>query len=223
LGQAVQLWGQSFQVVGVSARVDEASLGDEGRPAFFLSADQFPQDGLRVAIRTAGDDPLAVAAAVRTAIRDQDPDIALTDVQTMNARVDGTLAQPRFRTGLVSAFALVGLILAAVGLYGVLAYLVMLRRHEIGIRMAVGADAGAVLRLVLLEGTRMVGAGLLLGLLGGCAVSLALRGLLFGVSPTDPVAMCGSAFVLLGAAALAALLPALRAVRVSPLEALRAE
>jgi ABC-type antimicrobial peptide transport system permease subunit len=164
-----------------------------------------------------------VAAAVRTAIRDQDPDIALTDVQTMNARVDGTLAQPRFRTGLVSAFALVGLILAAVGLYGVLAYLVMLRRHEIGIRMAVGADAGAVLRLVLLEGTRMVGAGLLLGLLGGCAVSLALRGLLFGVSPTDPVAMCGSALVLLGAAALAALLPALRAVRVSPLEALRAE
>lgn len=223
LGQPVQLWGQAFQVVGVSARVDEAGLGNEGLPAFFVSAHQFPQSSLRVALRSSGEDPLAVAGALRNALVGEDRDITLTDVQTMDARIDGTLAQPRFRTGLVAAFALVGLALAAVGLYGVLAYLVALRRHEIGIRMAVGADAGAVLRLVMSEGMRMVGAGMLLGLAGGGVAAALLRGLIVGVSPADPLALGGSAFVLLTAATAAALLPALRAVRVSPLEALRSE
>jgi len=223
LGQPVTLWDRPFRVVGVAARVDEAGLGDEGRPPFFISADQFPQDGLRVAIRTAGEDPLTVAATVRSALQEEDPDIALSEVQTMDARIGATLAQPRFRTGLVSAFALVGLVLAAVGLYGVLAYLVTLRRHEIGIRMAVGADRGAVLALIMLEGMRMVGVGVVLGLLAGVGVSVVIRGLLFGVSPADPLSLAGSALVLLAAASAAAFLPAVRAVRVNPLEALRAE
>lgn len=223
LGQIVLLWGQSFRVVGVSSKVDEAGLGNEGRPAFFLSAGQFPQESLRVAIRTAGADPLAVAGAVRAALVEQDPDIALSELQTMDARVGRTLAQPRFRTGLVSTFALVGLLLAAVGLYGVLAYLVTLRRHEIGIRVAVGAGRKAVLGLILGEGARMVGVGVALGLSLGFGVSLLLRGLLFGVSPADPFSLGASTLVLLVAAAAAAFLPALRALNVSPLEALRAE
>jgi len=223
LGQPVILWGQPFRVVGVSARVDEAGLGDEGRPAFFLSADQVPQEGLRVAIRTAGADPLAVAGAVRAALREQDPDITLSQIQTMDDRIGATLAQPRFRTGMVSAFALVGLLLAAVGLYGVLAYLVTLRRHEIGIRMAVGAGRNAVLGLIVIEGMRMVGVGIALGLALGAGVSVLLRGLLFGVAPADPLSLGGSTLVLLVAAMAAALVPALRAVRVNPLEALRAE
>jgi len=144
-------------------------------------------------------------------------------VQTMDARIGATLAQPRFRTGLVSVFALVGLALAAVGLYGVLAYLVTLRRHEIGIRMAVGADRGAVLGLIMLEGMRMVGAGVVLGLAAGAGVSVLIRGLLFGVSPADPVSLAGSTLVLLAVASAAAFLPAVRAVRVNPLEALRAD
>lgn len=115
LGQSVRLWGQAFQVVGVSPPMDEAGLGNEGLPAFFLSADQFPQNALRVALRTSGEDPLAVAGAARSALREEDPDITLTDVQTMDARIEGTLAQPCFRTGLVAAFALVGLALAAMG------------------------------------------------------------------------------------------------------------
>jgi len=207
----------------VSAKVDEAGLGNEGRPAFFVSTDQFPQEGLRVAIRTAGEDPLAVATAVRSALHEEDPDIAVAEVQTMDARIGATLAQPRFRTGLVSVFALVGLALAAVGLYGVLAYLVTLRRHEIGIRMAVGADRGAVLGLIMLEGMRMVGAGVVLGLAAGAGVSVLIRGLLFGVSPADPVSLAGSTLVLLAVASAAAFLPAVRAVRVNPLEALRAD
>ncbi len=223
LGQPVTLWDRPFRVVGVSAKVDEAGLGNEGRPAFFVSTDQFPQEGLRVAIRTAGEDPLAVATSVRSALHEEDPDIAVAEVQTMDARIGSTLAQPRFRTGLVSVFALVGLALAAVGLYGVLAYLVTLRRHEIGIRMAVGADRGVVLRLIMLEGMRMVGAGVILGLIAGAGVSVLIRGLLFGVSPADPVSLAGSTLVLLAVASAAAFLPAVRAVRVNLLEALRAD
>jgi len=223
LGQPVTLWGQPFEVVGVSTRVDEAGLGDEGRPAFFLSIDQFPQEGLRVAIRTSGTDPLTVAGAVRAALREEDPDIALSEVQTMDARIGMTLAQPRFRTGMVSAFALVGLLLAAVGLYGVLAYLVTLRQHEIGIRMAVGAGGRAVLGLIVTEGMRLVGVGIALGLALGAGVSVFLRGLLVGVTPADPLSLGLSTVVLLAAATAAGLVPALRAVRVDPLSALRAE
>ncbi|MGD2070804.1 MAG: permease, partial [Gemmatimonadota bacterium] len=217
------LWDQPFRVVGVSAPVDEAGLGNEGRPAFFVSAEQFPLAGLRVAIRTAGGDPLSVAAALRAALQEEDPDIALSQVQTMDARISAGLAQPRFRTALVGVFALVGLLLAAVGLYGVLAYLVTLRRHEIGVRVAVGADRRAVVRMVMLEGLELVGIGVALGLVGGAVVAGLARGMLFGVSPVDPVALVGSTLVLLAAGGMAALLPALRAVRVSPLEALRAE
>jgi predicted permease len=223
LGQPVFLWGQAFTVVGVSSPVDEAGLGNEGRPAFFISADQFPQERLRIALRTAGIDPLAMVGAVREALRDQDPDIALSEIQTMDARIGATLAQPRFRTGIVGAFALVGLLLAVVGLYGVLAYLVTLRRHEIGIRMAVGAGRNAVLGLIVAEGMRMVGVGIAAGLILGVGVSLFLRGLLFGVAPADPVSLGGSTLVLVLAAAAAAILPAVKAVRVNPLEALRVE
>ncbi|MGD8361587.1 MAG: hypothetical protein PVJ04_09160 [Gemmatimonadota bacterium] len=164
-----------------------------------------------------------MAGSVRGALREQDPDITLSELQTMDARIGATLAQPRFRTGMVSVFALVGLLLAAVGLYGVLAYLVTLRNHEIGIRMAVGADRRAVLGLILAEGMKMVGVGVGVGLVLGAGVSAFLRGFLFGVAPADPLSMGGSTLVLLLAAMAAALVPALRAVRVNPLEALRAE
>jgi putative ABC transport system permease protein len=223
LGQPVTLWDQPFQVVGVAASVDEAGLGDEGLPAFFLSTTQFPQSGLRVMVRTAGPDPMAVAGALRMALAELDSDIAVAGFQTMDARVQGSVAQPRFRTFLVVAFAMVALLLAAFGLYGVLAYLVSQRSHEIGIRVAVGAANGDVVRLVVGQGMRMVGLGLVLGLVGGGTVAVVLRGLLFEVGPADPMTFAGTSLLLGAVALLASLVPAARAVRVDPLEALRAE
>ena len=193
------------------------------RPVFFVANSQYPQTSLRLMVRVAGQDPVALTGAIRSALKEVDPDIALTMVQTMEAGISGTLAQPRFQTALVGAFALVGLLLAAFGLYGVLAYLVTRRQHEIGIRLAIGAGGGDVLRLVLRQGMQMVVLGAVVGLAGGAGASVLLRRLLVGVSTADPLAMGGSALVLLAVALLASLIPASRAVRTDPLQALRAE
>jgi ABC-type antimicrobial peptide transport system permease subunit len=143
--------------------------------------------------------------------------------QTMEAGISGSLSQPRFQTFLVGTFALVGLLLAAFGLYGVLAFLVAQRQHEIGIRMAIGAHGGDVLGLILRQGMKMVLAGAILGLIGGGVASVLLQGLLSGISPADPVAMLGSTGVLAVVAMVASLIPATKAVRTDPLKALRSE
>jgi hypothetical protein len=223
VGQMVMLWGAAFEVVGVAGPVAESGLGVDGRPTFYISAKQFPLRGLQLMVRTAGVEPLAVAPVLRRAMGEMDPDISLAAIQTMEARISGTLSQPRFRTGLVGAFALAGLLLAAFGLYGVLAFLVTRRRHEIGIRMAVGARTGDVVGLVLRRGLALVGAGAAIGIIGGGIASISLRSLLFAVSPADPLTLFGSTLVLLTVAVGASLLPALRAAKVDPLESLRAE
>ena len=143
--------------------------------------------------------------------------------QILEAGISGSLSQPRFQTFLVGTFALVGLLLAAFGLYGVLAYLVAQRQHEIGIRMAIGAHGGDVLGLILRQGMKMVLAGATLGLIGGGVPSVLLQGLLSGISPADPVAMLGSTGLLAVVAMVASLIPATKAVRTDPLKALRSE
>jgi hypothetical protein len=223
LGSMVILWGMPFEVVGVSATVAESGLGVVGRPTFFISSNQFPQPGLQLMVRTLGDDPLATSGVLRQALREMDPDISLSSFQTMETRISGTLSQPRFRTTLVGAFALAGLLLAAFGLYGILAFLVARRRHEIGIRMAVGARTGNVVGMVLRSGLALVGIGVVVGVLGGGVVSFSLQSLLFGVSLFDPLTLGGSVVVLLVVAVGASLLPAWRAAKIDPLESLRAE
>jgi predicted permease len=223
LGQPVNLWGRPFQVVGVSADVAEEGLGVQSRPTFYLPMAQLPGASLQLVFRTAGEDPLAVAGSVREALRELDRDIALSDMQTMEDRIGATLSQPRFRTALVGSFALVGLLMAAFGLYGVLAYLVTRRGHEIGIRMAVGARNGDVVGLVLKEGLTMVGVGAALGLMVGGGASVLLRNLLFGVSPADPLTLGGASLLLLGVALVASLVPARKALGTDPLKALRSE
>lgn len=224
LGQVVTHWGLPFEVVGVSSDVAEAGLGVSlTRPAFFVAHAQYPQESMQLVVRVAGPDPVAATASVRAALLETDPDIALSGVQTMEAGISGTLAQNRFQTALVGAFALVGLLLAAFGLYGVLSYLVSQRQQEIGIRMAVGAQGRDVLGLVLRQGMQMVLAGSIIGLVGGGAASVVFRRLLVGISPADPVALVGSFVVLGTVAGIASFVPAMKAVRTDPLKALRAE
>ena len=223
LGRRIIFWGSPWEVVGVAADVSEASLGAAGRPAFFVSTNQVPQARLQVVLRARGVEPLGLVNGLREDLRQADPDITLSSLQTMEARISNTLTQPRFRTRLVGGFAIVGLLLAAFGLYGVLAFLVARRRHEIGIRIAVGAGAGSVMVLILRHGLSLVGKGAFVGLLGGIGVAFLLQRLLFGVPIVDPLTMLGATALVVCAGLTASVFPAWRAVQVDPLESLRAE
>ncbi len=223
VGGEITLWGTSFQVIGVAADISEQGPGRVGRPPYFVSLNQVPAASLSLMVRTANIGPLEVVAGIREALREVDPDIALTGVRTMEARMSDTMAQPRFRMTLVGAFALAGLLLAAFGLYGVLAFFVAQRRSEIGIRMAVGAGQSSVVGLVLKHGLSLVGIGAALGVLGGAIAGVSLQSLLFGVSLADPFTLGGASFVLFFVALTSSGLPAWKASRVDPLESLRVE
>jgi len=206
---------------GVTAIVNEK---------FFIPHTQWPVvtaggDPIRsvfVVARTAGD-PMQVAGAVRREIGQMDASVPVADVRTMQEVVAAALATPRLTGFLLGAFAALALALAAVGLYGVLAYLVSQRTQEIGIRLALGADRSAVLAMVLRHGLSLAGAGVVIGLMGALALTRLMQGLLYDVRPTDPITFAAVTAVLLLVALTASVLPALRAVRVSPTVALRTE
>jgi len=141
----------------------------------------------------------------------------------MRQRVSQMEARPRFDAALVGLFAALGLLLAAIGIYGVIAFLVTQRTQEIGVRMALGAGTGDVLRLIAGKGVLLIGSGSVLGVAAALALSRLLRGLLFGVAPNDPVTLCAAAGLLLAVALLATLIPARAATRVDPMVALRWE
>jgi putative ABC transport system permease protein len=145
----------------------------------------------------------------------------VVELQPVSALVEQSVAQPRFRTLLLSTFALTSVCLAAVGIFGVLSYLVSERTREIGIRMALGARPRTIFRDVLVQGGLLVAAGSVLGLAAGAALSRWIRGLLFEVSPADPVTLTAAALALAAVALVAALIPARRATRVNPATALR--
>lgn len=152
-----------------------------------------------------------------------DRDLPVYDVGTMDELLAESVGEPRFRTLLLTLFAAVGLLLAAVGIYGVMAYSVSQRTREIGLRMAMGAGRGSVLRRVLGEGLRLTIAGLAIGLAGALALTRSLSSLLFGISPTDPATFAVVAVVLTGVALAGSYVPARRAALVDPMEALRYE
>jgi putative ABC transport system permease protein len=221
LGAPVALDGDTATVVGVLDQPRFYDVRADDRGQLFLPNTWSPRFGLMLALRVARGEPLELAATVRSVVAELDPSLAVSEVRTLEQIVDGALREERLNLGLVVAFALAALLLAALGIYGVVANTVVRRRGEIGLRMALGARSGEVARMILGQGLRLVLGGLALGLLGAWAGSRFLAALLYGVEPRDPLTFLSVATVLLGVGSLAAWLPARRATRVDPAETLR--
>jgi predicted permease len=216
-------------VVGVVADVRSQDMSQPADPEFYLPLGQAPhsawnwiQRSMTVAARGTVD-PMRLVPGMRQAVRAVDPMVPLYEVGTMDDRITRSLAQARFSTALLTAFGAVALLLAAIGVFGVISYGVSQRTQEIGVRVALGADQGDVVRLIVRHGARLAGAGLVIGL-GGALIATRLLGtLLYQVSPTDPPTFVVGATVLGACALMAAALPAVRAARLDPATALRAE
>jgi predicted permease len=209
-------------VVGVVGDTRVEGPAQAAYPQVYAPLAQETYPSVYTVVRTAGD-PTALVPVVRAAVRDADPSLPVYDVATMDEWLSRAVAQPRLGTTLLAVFAAVALALAAVGIYGLIAYTVAQRTREIGVRMALGARPGEVLRMVVAEGMRPALAGMVLRVLGAWAASRVIGSLLFGITATDPPAFLAAALFLAGAAALAAYVPARRASRLDPAIALRAE
>jgi putative ABC transport system permease protein len=212
--------GSAREVVGIVADVRASAIADAAMPALYIPFAQRPVTNLTLAVRTGGN-PTRLANPIRAAVRGLDPDQPVSSIVPMSDIVAASVQQPRDRTTLIGVFALVALLLAAIGVYGVMAYGVTERTREIGVRVALGADAGDVVKLIIRGALGMTLVGIVLGLAGGFMASRVLASLLFGVGATDLPTFVGAAVVILGAAALASWLPARRASRVDPAVALR--
>jgi putative ABC transport system permease protein len=192
------------------------------QPDFYTPYTQFTYASRMVLVRTAGD-PAGVVNAIRAVVRSVDPDLPLFDVQMLRERLGGSWSKQRFNALLLGGFAAVALLLAASGIYGVVAYAVSQRTREMGIRLALGATPGGVLRLVVREGMALPLAGMAVGLVASLGLVRVLRASLYEVSPTDPGVIGVTLGLMLVVALIACVVPGRRATRADPLEALRAE
>ncbi|HLN58437.1 MAG TPA: ABC transporter permease [Thermoanaerobaculia bacterium] len=208
------------EIVGVVADVRRDGLGVVSRPEMYVPFAQEPWWAAYVVIRTSGD-PMRLAAVVRNEVGALDPTLPIESVQPMAQIVSESVAQPRFRTTLLGLFGALALLLSVIGIYGVISYSVGRRKREVGIRLALGAESGDVLRLVLGEGLVLTGAGLAAGAVGAAVLTRFLASLLFDVGRLDPATYAAAALTLAGAGLLASWLPARRAMRVDPVTALR--
>jgi putative ABC transport system permease protein len=208
-----------FRIVGVIADIQQAPIGQPMEPAIYHTVRQFPFNAMSLALR--GPDMAALTTAVRTAVRQTDPTLALGDVRTMEERHRNATAEPRLLMFVLSVFAVLTGVLAAVGVYGLLMWVVNERRRELAIRLALGARPTALARSVTLQGVTLVAIGAAIGLTASRAAGTLLRAVLFETGLSDPGAVAGSVVLLLAAALAACALPAWRAARVEPLEGLR--
>lgn len=211
-----------YTIVGVVGSVRTESLDRPGYPHAYLSVLQSPRHGMALALRTDGD-PTALAGAVRAAVGALDPTLPVYSLRSMREIVETSILRPRFDVATLATFAALALLLALIGIYGVLSYAVSRRLRELGVRMVLGADRGATIRFVLRLGMTPVLAGVAVGLAGAVLAVRVLSGLLYGVSPLDPVTFVLVPAALVAVAALACWLPAWRATRVDPVHALRSE
>jgi putative ABC transport system permease protein len=214
--------GEPMEIVGVVADVEHYGLGQPSLTQYYTPYAQNPSNIVSFVVQ-ASVPPETLLETVRHEVGVVDPDLPLVGLRTMRKALWEAISLPRFRTALMTAFGAVALMLAAVGLYGVLSYTVALRTREIGIRVALGADKGSVLALVLREGTTLVLTGVTLGLLGSAALSRILDSMLYGVGSWDPTIFASVPVILTLVAGAAMMVPALRAARVNPARTLAEE
>lgn len=210
-----------MEVVGVIADIREGGLTSRAVPEFYLPSAVHPAQTVYLVVRTAGDTSAGIANAIRTQVAAVDPDQPISDIRTMQGILDGTLGQRRLMMLLLGSFAGIALLLALVGIYGVIAYSVAQRTRELGIRRALGAQQSDVLRLVLQQGLTLTLAGGALGIAGAFGLTRLIESMLFEVTPTDPLTFAGVAFLFLAVALAATFIPARRAARIDPMTALR--
>jgi putative ABC transport system permease protein len=224
VGQRLRLGGASDprQIVGVVADVKLYGLDSKVEPAVYIPYEQEPTRTLSLVVRAASD-PTSQSAAVRREILAVDPDQPVSDIRSMEEVVSDSLVLRRLSVWMLGIFAALALMLATVGVYGLTAYAVSRRTHEIGLRMALGAAPSSVMRMVLGRGLLIALVGVALGLPGALALARLIQGLLFGVPATDPLVFVGVPVLLALVAAAACFVPARRAIRINPVEALRCE
>jgi putative ABC transport system permease protein len=210
------------EVVGVVGDVKQDHMDGEEWPTFYVPYPQGPSLAMTLVVRTAGA-PLGLASAVTREVRQMDPDQPVANIRTMEEVVNLAVAGARFNTELLASFAGVAFVLAAVGIYGVVSYDVSQRIHEIGIRMALGAQPAEVCRIILRQGGLLAVYGITAGLLGAVVLTRSMRAMLFGVNPTDAWTYVTISILLAVVALGASYLPARRAMSLAPLTALRHE
>ncbi|UCD25660.1 MAG: ABC transporter permease, partial [Gemmatimonadota bacterium] len=233
LGQRVTIYetrswlpNVSREIVGVVGDVRQVELAADPIPAIYVAHDQEVDPGRRwamtIAIRAEGD-PALLADAVRRTLRQVDSNVLLASVRTMDEIVGDTISGSRFRATLILLFGSIALLLAAVGVAGVVGYTISQRIPEIGIRIALGAQTTSIYAMVMRQGARMVGLGIVLGLVGAFAITRVMSGLLFEVSALDPTVFLAAGILMTAIALIAVWVPARRAIQVDPVEVLRTE
>jgi putative ABC transport system permease protein len=214
--------GPWFSIVGIVGDVKQQGARIEARAQTLIPYWQLPEPGVAIVLKTHGE-PEALTAPLRQAVRSVDPDMPVSGIGTMAGFVAESIEEPRFLALLVGLFAGLALVLAAIGIYGVLAYAVSQRTSEIGVRMALGAGRADVFSLIVKDGLTLTLIGAVLGVVASLLVAPMLSTLLFGVQPMDPLTFVIVVAMILAVAACASIIPARRGMRVDPLAALRTE
>jgi putative ABC transport system permease protein len=213
---------ESVEVIGVVEHQRSESLGAIGMETVYFTDRYIGGFGGTWVVK-ASVDPLGLVSTIRDEVEAIDPDIPVADVRLMQSYLDQAMGPTRFALTVITVFGLIALVLASVGLYGVLSFAVRSRTAEIGVRMAFGAENGGIVRLVVGQGLALAGAGILVGLLMALPVTRVMESLLVGVTPTDPLTFVAISVIFATVAAFASYLPARRATRIDPVTALREE
>ena len=211
---------QAAEVVGVAADVKNRGLALDPQPQVYIAFPQLPWSNMNLLVRTAVA-PLSLLSALRAQIASVDPDQPITNIETVDGLMESSLTQPRFTMLLLGIFSVTALMLAVIGIYGVLAYSVAQRRHELGIRLALGAEAGDILRLVVRQGMILAGVGIAIGLVAALLLTQLMSSLLYKVSSRDVATFVVAPLLFLTIALLTSYVPARRATKVDPMEAMR--